>query len=139
EAIKDLSEEAGANLRAILDGDTSIPLPGSAPTGYFPEAIERSHSINERFHAYIVQRSGNRWLGFLLERLNTLLLYVRMEITKVSDGKVSEAEHREICEKMILGDTEGAAQAMKRHIDRVKEQILALESRSNQHNWEDHG
>jgi len=83
------------------------------------------------FHRLLAQAAGNRVLLAASElvreegQLSPVLEYIRGRV-----GGVMVADHRAILEKVIARDSEGAQQAMARHIDNIIRDVIRF--------WEEH-
>ncbi|ATW23472.1 GntR family transcriptional regulator [Candidatus Formimonas warabiya] len=92
--------------------------------------------VNNRFHNYLVDKSGNKWLKKFLDSINDYLIMVRSPIMKTRkenkglDNREAIIEHKEILNALKNGDLNQAEMAMKKHINRVKKEICVyLEKR----------
>ncbi len=82
-------------------------------------------TYNERFHAFIVGRSGNPHLERLVAELQVpvfvLRLYFTIDRTSVEEA---HAEHAEITRYLLRGDGKAAERAMRKHIRCTKQRVL---------------
>jgi len=85
---------------------------------------ERCSELGAQFHQLFIQRTGNRRLTIILGNLDDHLMRFR----RISDrihGRLekSQGEHRRVLEAARKGDIEGAAQAMRTHLQSVLKDI----------------
>lgn len=87
--------------------------------------VQQLHEINEVFHQFFWQRSGNQWLVQLIGSLNDLLILARQPLAAVKDGQEAWREHLAVVAVLRAGDAGAAEEAMGAHINRVKMELLA--------------
>jgi phosphonate utilization transcriptional regulator len=76
------------------------------------------HAINTRFHELLVEFSGNRELVVVYRRLvGNLSLFRRHTLAQGGSLHESNAEHREIVERLSGADSASAGRLMHDHID----------------------
>jgi DNA-binding GntR family transcriptional regulator len=97
-----------------------------------PVATERERLAHERlnveFHQMIVTVAGNRKLQQLYESLNAHITIGRVHRSRANWGQRLDAEreeHREILAALDAGDGTRAAAAIRRHILRASESLVA--------------
>ena len=89
------------------------------------EDPDRYYTLNLRFHHRLVEGSENRRLLIIYTRLlNELHLFRRFGLMQRGEMRRSNHEHRQILEKIALGDSEGAAEAMRSHASERRRQML---------------
>ncbi len=89
------------------------------------EDLERYYALNLSFHQSLVQGSGNRRLLNIYSRLlNELHLFRRFGLMQRGEMQRSNFEHRQILEKIADGDSEGAAEGMRKHTAERRRQML---------------
>jgi DNA-binding GntR family transcriptional regulator len=87
--------------------------------------LERYYALNLSFHQSLVQGSGNRRLLNIYSRLlNELHLFRRFGLMQRGEMQRSNFEHRQILEKIAGGDSEGAAEGMRKHTAERRRQML---------------
>ncbi len=86
---------------------------------------QQVHEINESFHQFFWERSGNRWLQQLIGGLNDLLILARQPLAAIKDGQESWREHLAVVAALQAGDAVAAEEAMGAHVNRVKMELLA--------------
>ena len=86
---------------------------------------------NTSFHNYFVEKTGNTWLKSMLDSLNTYSSFARAPITRISDGRSSIAEHREIIDSLKANDLDRAILGIRNHIDRMRENLLKARQSSD--------
>ncbi len=82
---------------------------------------------NDAFHRFIVALSGNTVLGRQIEQLQ--LPTLRAAFFKLISAEIrtqSIAEHLELIDAVLAGNTEGAEQLMAEHVHRTNELALRL-------------
>lgn len=77
------------------------------------------------FHDALLQAGGNKILRDLIQALGEELLPERAAVTAL-EGRVQQTyrEHLDIFEAIRTGDSDGAAEAMRRHIVSVRRDVL---------------
>jgi len=82
-------------------------------------------AYNERFHEFIVRRSGNAQLERLVAELQVPVFMLRL-YSIIDHGVIEQAhaEHVEIVRYLLRGDGERAERAMRKHIRSTKLRVL---------------
>jgi DNA-binding GntR family transcriptional regulator len=94
------------------------------------EDLDRYYGLNLNFHQRLVEGSGNRRLLSIYNRLlNELHLFRRFGLTQRGEMQRSNHEHHEILEKIVAGDPEGAAEAMRSHTSERRRKMLLRSDR----------
>lgn len=98
-----------------------------AETG--PEGGGRSTAelvaLDEKFHEQLLSLSRNREMLQVLRNVNARIQFVRwVDMDRVS-RPVTQAEHRQILERLEARDEAGCVAALEKHIDRRQDQITA--------------
>jgi len=98
-----------------------------AETG--PESGGRSTeelvALDETFHERLMALSGNREMLQVLRTVNAKIQFVRwVDMDRVS-RPVTQAEHRQILERLKARDEFGSVSVLEKHIDRRQDQITA--------------
>ena len=94
------------------------------------EDLDRYYGLNLNFHQRLVEGSGNRRLLSIYNRLlNELHLFRRFGLTQRGEMQRSNHEHHEILEKIVAGDPEGAAGAMRSHTSERRRKMLLRSDR----------
>jgi DNA-binding GntR family transcriptional regulator len=96
--------------------------------------VSSYYALNIKFHAALVDLSGNAELASIYRRLvNKLHLFRRQSLLLGGGLSVSNTEHRDILEALIARDPDGARLRMENHILAGKERLLkALNELQNQ-------
>ncbi len=104
-------------------------------------AIERgdldgAFALNTQFHVAILEASGNRHLGGLLEALQRLVMFYRAALLRLSKDsargkavyldrlRVKQERHREILSALRMQDGARAAALMQAHVRETAEDLL---------------
>jgi GntR family transcriptional repressor for pyruvate dehydrogenase complex len=86
--------------------------------------VERSLSLNARFHLAIAEAAHNQVLLRMLQSVKDFLQDKLRELSAGGDRMLhSSADHRYIYECVRSGDRACAAAAMRRHLEAVRQQI----------------
>ncbi len=86
----------------------------------------RYHSYNEQFHRLIVEISGNAHLARFIEQLALPAFLTLLQVMVEPPAfELSREEHRPIAKAILEGDGDAAEQAMRFHIARTQEHVLA--------------
>lgn len=81
--------------------------------------------LNHEFHLTIYQASGRKYLHELIEMLRRRTQhYVRSHISDMNSMPKSQEQHRMILEACQSGDAHEAAACMRRHIERVGQELV---------------
>lgn len=94
------------------------------------DSSEEFRRMDEAFHDFIVDRSGNKWLTHALRGFNQLLWVIRKRVSRIEADKAL-AEHREIVAALARRDAPAAGRLMASHFTRVKEDALAALGEQN--------
>lgn len=79
--------------------------------------VSTFHRLNMQFHEYLVDFAGNRELGVTYRRLlGNLSLLRKHTLAQEGSLRESNAEHREILQRMSAADTDAAGRLMNEHI-----------------------
>jgi DNA-binding GntR family transcriptional regulator len=96
---------------------------------YRDQSWQPDHAIgffemNAEFHRQLVAFSGNRWMIQAIEQQNSLRR-LRNWSWRLDDDRVRDScnEHLAVLDALIAGDTPGAAQALRRHIESTMESV----------------
>ena len=115
-AARRLSGRQIEELKSLVDS-----MDGAAEA----EDLDRYYALNLRFHQCLVEGSGNRRLLSIYSRLlNELHLFRRFGLMPRGEMQRSNFEHRQILEKIASGDSEGAADEMRKHTGERRRQML---------------
>jgi DNA-binding GntR family transcriptional regulator len=82
------------------------------------------HRLNQDLHDLIIGASANRWLMGMLGGVNDLLVLARSPLSTTHTGELAWQEHAAIVDALEARDEAGAEAAMRRHISRVRDDIL---------------
>ena len=85
--------------------------------------VENAHVSNSRFHAELIELSGNELLAQTLEPLMGRLSWLRR---KIEDFDRIHAEHALIAEAITAGDPEGAQARAREHVRASRRRTLAF-------------
>jgi DNA-binding GntR family transcriptional regulator len=133
--------EALAADEAAAHFDETVAARFETMIEHADEAIERgdldaAFALNTQFHAAVVELSGNRHLGGLLDALQRLVMFYRAALLRVSrddPGKkslylerlrVKQGRHREIFAALRARDGARAAALMQAHVRETAEDLL---------------
>ena len=112
-------------------GDTAAVEQLSALHQQFLAAVEqedtaRIASLDEAFHSAIVAASGNRLLIAINQQVNQEIKTFRSKTFQVPQNvKNAVVPHSSILRAIRAGDSAGAEAAMRAHLDKVQEDLLA--------------
>lgn len=146
-AIKGADYESLEEYREILEIGSArlaaqrITSDGAAKLSMHMEDLRASHSEEEQFqadqafHIEIARASGNEMLLLALESTNSLLIELRRRAWAgwIQAGQSPEAvleAHQDILDRIIAGDSEGAAKAMAVNLHQAQSGLVA--ERSNE-------
>jgi DNA-binding GntR family transcriptional regulator len=94
------------------------------------ENLDEYYRLNLNFHQQLVESSGNkRLLGTYNRLLNELHLFRRIGLMQRGEMQRSNQEHRQILEKIVAADSDGAAEAMRIHTSQRRRQMLLKSDR----------
>lgn len=127
-----LAEHAGEQIaQRVSDVDTAILLAfvERMEIAADKQDLETYYPINLEFHTVLMDLTGNPRLSETYTNMDNELQLFRQRAMLTSEGlKTSNAEHREIVERISEGDVQGAGTAMKRHVVAGRERgQLAIE------------
>jgi DNA-binding GntR family transcriptional regulator len=89
------------------------------------EDLDRFYSLNLSFHQLLVEGSGNRRLLSVYNRLlNELHLFRRFGLMQRGEMQLSNRDHHQILGQIAAGDSNGAAEAMRRHTTERRHKML---------------
>jgi DNA-binding GntR family transcriptional regulator len=89
------------------------------------EDLDRFYSLNLSFHQLLVEGSGNRRLLSVYNRLlNELHLFRRFGLMQRGEMQLSNRDHHQILDRIAAGDSNGAAEAMRRHTTERRRNML---------------
>jgi DNA-binding FadR family transcriptional regulator len=109
---------------AALD-DAVVDL-AHAPRGSSYESFRDYYEADRRFHHAVVVGTGNRFLVQSYEALGGQFQRFRLFSGRgVTDADATIAEHGAIRDAIADGDADGAAAAMRAHLDGVKTRSLS--------------
>ena len=130
------SEAAGLAAERISDQDISIlvannhaeqELVKNLLTDETSHTYNQGYALNYEFHLIIARASGNNRLSKLVGNINKelerLLIYDHLT-AEVEKAEASVKQHREIIDRMQQRDKIGSQEAMKFHIEDVKNLYL---------------
>jgi DNA-binding GntR family transcriptional regulator len=88
-------------------------------------AAYRSH--NERFHAALVELSGNKELSKLIRRLQIAIYYIQFR-RQLDTGVIAQSldDHEAICAAIRRGEPDNAERAMRHHVRQSSISIAML-------------
>jgi DNA-binding GntR family transcriptional regulator len=112
-----------SGLRAELDEFTNALRSGPEP----PYRLLCDHDI--RFHGLLMRLSGNRQVAQAFARTHCHLHLLRVQ-SRASKADVTIAEHEAIVTAIERRDTEGAADAMRRHLTESCHRAITLRDES---------
>lgn len=116
-----LEEYAMKSLAVSISDESLVPIHGlidSMKEACREQAVDRYFALNLRFHDELILATGNRKLHETYQRLvNELRLYRRLLLEDEHNLECSLAEHQSILAALQARDGEGAARAMREHIE----------------------
>lgn len=127
EAAARCDEAAAARLEALI---------GRADEALERGQLEVAFALNTEFHAAILELSGNRHLGGLLDTLQRLVTFYRTALLRMSKDdaeskalylerlRVKQERHREIFAALRARDGARAATLMQAHVRETAEDLL---------------
>lgn len=114
------ADELVPTLRAAHDHHATV-VASLGPAGASARGMRAYFDADWQFHLLIVEASGNRYLGQMLEGLGAHVHRLRQSVgAGVSDAQHALAEHAAILEALAAGDEKGAVAAMRDHLAAVK-------------------
>jgi DNA-binding GntR family transcriptional regulator len=111
-----ITDEESRELRGIID---------TMEKAVARENRVRYAALNHDLHRRIVELAGNAKLGEIYDRITKELMLFRRR--SMAPGPTL-AEHREIVERIVARDLEGASRAMLDHVEAARRRILAAYS-----------
>lgn len=118
-------EPVAARMAADARGDIVEDLLGSEPV----TARDASPTANTRFHVAIAEASGNVVLARVVATLNERLAAEHQLVEPSHGAEELAADHDHIADALGRRDGDGAAAAMRRHIELGRE-VLSRQLRS---------
>ena len=91
------------------------------------------HALDDQFHREICARSGVGFVWDLIHESKAHMDRVRMLSLDASSQKLAISEHREICAAVRARDEDAAADALRRHLSRIRNLISVLKEQN--HSW----
>jgi DNA-binding GntR family transcriptional regulator len=89
------------------------------------EDLDRFYSLNLSFHQLLVEGSGNRRLLSVYNRLlNELHLFRRFGLMQRGEMQLSNRDHHQILDRIAAADSNGAAEAMRKHTTERRRNML---------------
>ncbi|MBT4699976.1 MAG: FCD domain-containing protein [Rhodospirillaceae bacterium] len=127
-----LAEHAGEKIaKRVTDTDKAILVEfvDRMEISAEKQDLETYYPINLEFHTVLMDLTGNPRLSETYTNMDNELQLFRQRAMLTPEGlKTSNAEHREIVERILSGDVQGAGAAMKYHVVAGKERgQLAIE------------
>jgi DNA-binding GntR family transcriptional regulator len=127
-----LAEHAGGKVAMrVTDADKTLLVEFVDRMDVYAERLdlETYYAINLEFHTVLMDLTGNPRLSETYTNMDNELQLSRQRAMLTSEGlKTSNAEHREIVDRICAGDVQGAGAAMGRHVIAGKERgQLAIE------------
>jgi DNA-binding GntR family transcriptional regulator len=87
--------------------------------------VEQFYEVNRRFHEIIYEASQNEFLAEQTRALrNRIGAYRRLVTQRPSRRRATLTEHDAVLRAIITGDEEGAAQAMREHVNLLGEKLI---------------
>ena len=115
-AALNLTPENGRKLKKIIQEETQ-------PTGSHKEWIKR----NTQMDLQLAKMSGNRLYRAILEPLLNLFIEIILVVKPEKLVIHNNEEHVGIVEKVLAGDADGAADAMRKHLATSGNSLISLE------------
>jgi DNA-binding GntR family transcriptional regulator len=127
-----LAEHAGEKVAArVTDTDKALLVDYVDCMEVYAERLdlETYYPINLEFHTVLMDLTGNPRLSETYTNMDNELRLFRQRAMLTSEGlKTSNTEHREIVDRICVGDVQGAGAAMRQHVIAGKERgQLAIE------------
>ncbi|MFZ7103829.1 MAG: GntR family transcriptional regulator [Peptococcaceae bacterium] len=128
QAYKNFGEEDYLYLEQILS---------EYEQAYYELDFKQISAINQQFHNYLAEKSSNKWLKNTLDSIVEYLILVRAPLmkkrkeSKEFDTRRAVTEHKEIVSSLKGKDLKKAEDAMKRHINRLKQEIINFNKENN--------
>jgi DNA-binding GntR family transcriptional regulator len=115
-----------AALRATPDGVAELQtLWDEMEVARAQRDSDTYYEINRRFHARIVEMTGNpRLIDFHETTEREVFLFLRRGVTGPSRIDTSNRQHKEMLDAIAAGDEQAAAQAFERHVVAGKQRML---------------
>lgn len=98
------------------------------------EVVPQLAELNERFHQLFLDYADNAWLVSMITSIQDVVVFARTRLRLVATPErrqESLAEHRRIVRAVVERDADAAARHMSDHVQRLKEHVLSLASRSD--------
>lgn len=142
-----MSGNDAISVQEILEARETLEVPAArlAAARRTPEQLEALRAASERetarqfeklrfeehktFHTLLVEASGNRLLA-LMNEPNFRVLGTRFRRSDVSESwwRRVDADHVEITEHIAAGRGDEAAEAMRRHLERLRDLYLPIDT-----------
>ena len=115
-AALNLTPQSGRDLQKAYKEE-------GVPTANHEEWIRRNTLVDLQ----LAQMCGNRLYLAILEPLLTLFREIILAVKPVKTVIHDHKEHAEIVERVLAKDPDGAAEAMRRHLETTGESLMSLE------------
>lgn len=115
-----------AALRATPEGVTELQvLWDEMEVARIERDSDHYYEINRRFHARIVEMTGNpKLIEFHETTERDVFLFLRRGVTGPSRIDTSNRQHKEMLDAIAAGDEHAAAKAFERHVVAGKQRML---------------
>jgi DNA-binding GntR family transcriptional regulator len=97
----------------------------SAPAGSDFDSYKEFSAHDSRLHGMILDLSGNDVITRAFERTHCHLHSFRLGYNSYAGGE-TVGEHASIVERIAAGDADGAAEAMRSHLQRARDRLLVV-------------
>lgn len=128
-AIEHLALEEALPLMSVEDKERLVELAQSTeeargkPSSFLFE-------IDRRFHGFLVDSSGNKWLSEFSDQIANVLTVARLDLFNAPDLDAVIAEHEAIANAVLTDDLAKAHAELDKHITRVCNNAIAAHKRS---------
>jgi DNA-binding GntR family transcriptional regulator len=129
-ALEELAAQGAARRLSAPEIEELRVLVDAMDQAAQADDLERYYRLNLSFHKRLVEASGNkRLLRIYNHLLNELHLFRRFGLMQRGEMQRSNAEHRQILERLAAGDAEGAGEAMRKHTRERRRQMVGRSDR----------
>lgn len=92
------------------------------------QPAEELFHLDRRFHRFLLDKAGNKWLSAFLDTLGDVLTVARLPLFRVADVEQTTREHVGIAEAIQRGDLPLAERLLDAHIERVRDNSVLVRS-----------
>jgi DNA-binding GntR family transcriptional regulator len=135
-ALEALAAEEAAGRCDAATATRFDALVASADEAIEHGDLDTAFALNTQFHAAVLELSGNRHLGGLLDALQRLVMFYRTALLRMSRDdasskalylerlRIKQERHREILAALRANDSQRASALMQAHVRETAEDLL---------------